>query len=176
MSASCAGVGAPVVADEQSRLRTRRARCNSSTGSCSFACADGWCKNHDGQPEARMSCGMLGIRTAKVVKPPMLPMFHRQSELFIRVDKLRAWAAGWSMLVQSGTGVAEAGGAGGKAVEWIRGVGVDGRGWRSRCWQPTLANGPTTATVAGVPVLKNPIVALAAMGAWSESNRKLYNF
>ena len=36
------------------------------------------------------------------------------------------------------------------------------------------AFGPRTATVIGAPVLKNPTVACVAMGAWSESNRKLY--
>ena len=37
------------------------------------------------------------------------------------------------------------------------------------------ASGPRMATVTGVPVLKKPIVAFAASGGWSESNRKLYN-
>jgi hypothetical protein len=36
------------------------------------------------------------------------------------------------------------------------------------------AFGPRIATVMGAPVLKNPIVACVAMGAWSESKRKLY--
>ena len=35
-------------------------------------------------------------------------------------------------------------------------------------------DGPWIPTVIGVPVLKKPIVAVAACGGWSESKRKLY--
>jgi hypothetical protein len=37
------------------------------------------------------------------------------------------------------------------------------------------AFGARMATVMGAPVLKKPTVACVAMGAWSESKRKLYN-
>ena len=39
----------------------------------------------------------------------------------------------------------------------------------------TSGEGPCIPTVIGVPVLKKPIVALAAWGGRLESNRKLYN-
>ena len=35
--------------------------------------------------------------------------------------------------------------------------------------------GPSTTTGIGEPVLKKPTVAVVVCGAWSESNRKLYN-
>ena len=38
----------------------------------------------------------------------------------------------------------------------------------------TSGAGPWIATLIGAPVLKKPIVAVAACGGWSESKRKLY--
>jgi hypothetical protein len=53
----------------------------------------------------------------------------------------------------------------GLAVGVALGVG-DGTGLQ--------VSGPRIATLTGVPVLKNPIVAFIARGGCSESNRKLY--
>jgi len=89
----------------------------------------------------------------------------------MRVDRLRACAAGIGVGeaagVAEGTAVGEAVGvgAGGVGVGMTVAVGVgDGN----------TSQGPRTLTPMGVPVLKNAMVALAARGAWSESNRKLY--
>jgi hypothetical protein len=55
----------------------------------------------------------------------------------------------------------------GVAVGVAVGVGVgDGLGTPPGAW---------TTTLIGLPVLKKPTVASVGFGAWSASNRKLYN-
>jgi hypothetical protein len=71
-----------------------------------------------------------------------------------------------AVAVGVGEGVPVGVGVGGGVTVGV-GVGV-GLGATSQAF------GPRMATVAGVPVLKNPIVALVAIGGLLESNRKLY--
>src|ERR1043166_609548 len=138
--------------------------CSSSTGSASVLgtpnCAS------EGPMARRSRC----FGPDPVMMNPPMPTFSPVCTS-IRVERLGACAPGTGLGEGVGVGDGDGDGEGLGVGVGSGGVGV---GVAVGVGDPKTSQGPTTVTVIGAPVLKNPIVALAACGAWSESNRKLY--